>query len=197
MHKCRAWEAYHLCDKCEAVASCTLPSRRHSLAAANPCFAKYFITSETIYSIVIVTIKWSILAFYWRIFPQKWFRRLLLGVGLFMGAWMVTTVFAICFQCTPFAYNWDTTIPGGHCINIGKFALVTSILNVLTDVAILILPLPQVWQLHVSRRKQWGLTLLFALGGGACVVGITRAAYIGKLNTTADATCKSRPNILL
>lgn len=103
---------------------------------------------------------------------------------------MITTVFAILFQCTPFEFNWDTTIPGGHCINIGQFALVTSILNVLTDVAILILPLPLVFQLKVSKQKQWNLAFLFALGGGACVVGITRAAWIGKLNATVDPTCE-------
>lgn len=110
-----------------------------------------------------------------------------------MGAWMITTVFAILFQCTPFEFNWDTTIPGGHCINIGQFALVTSILNVLTDVAILILPLPLVFQLKVSKQKQWNLAFLFALGGGACVVGITRAAWIGKLNATVDPTCELYP----
>lgn len=119
-----------------------------------------------------------------------WFRRLLLGVGIFMAAWMVTTVFAIIFQCIPIEYNWDTTIDGGHCINIGQFALVTSILNVLTDVTILILPLPLVQKIQVTPQKRRGLMLLFALGGGACVVGITRAAWIGKLNGTVDATCK-------
>lgn len=142
------------------------------------------------YSVIIVTIKWGILAFYHRIFPQRWFRLGLLGLALFMGAWMFTTVFAIIFQCTPIEYNWDTTIPGGHCIDIGQFALATSILNVLTDVAVLILPLPLVWQLNVSRQKRRGLVFVFAMGGGACVVGITRAAWIGKLNATVDATCK-------
>jgi hypothetical protein len=151
---------------------------------------QYFISSEVLYSIVIVTIKWSILAFYSNIFPQLWFRNALIGVASFMGAWMLTTVFAICFQCTPFAFNWDTTIPGGHCINIGQFALITSILNVLTDVAILILPLPLVFRLKVSRQKQFNLAALFALGGGACVVGITRAAWIGRLNATVDPTCE-------
>ncbi|KAI2463957.1 hypothetical protein F4781DRAFT_95366 [Annulohypoxylon bovei var. microspora] len=153
----------------------------------------YFISSEVIYSVVIVTIKWSILAFYQRIFPQTWFRWALLGVAVFMGAWMFTTVFAISFQCIPIEYNWDTTIKGGHCINIGQLALVTSILNVITDVAILVLPLPLVWKLNVSRQRRWGLVLLFGLGGGACVVGITRAGFIGNLNATVDPTWDNVP----
>ena len=110
---------------------------------------------------------------------------------MFMGAWMFTTVFAIIFQCLPIEYNWNTTIEGGHCIAIGKFALVTSILNVITDVTILVLPLPLVWKLNVTRRRRWGLIVLFALGGGACIVGITRAGWIGELNATVDPTCES------
>lgn len=110
-----------------------------------------------------------------------------------MGAWMFTTVFAISFQCIPIEYNWDMTIDGGHCINIGQLALVTSVLNVITDVAILVLPLPLVWKLNVTRQRRWGLIILFALGGGACVVGITRAGYIGDLNATVDPTCKFPP----
>ncbi|KAI0107963.1 hypothetical protein F4776DRAFT_416780 [Hypoxylon sp. NC0597] len=153
----------------------------------------YFISSEVIYSVVIVTIKWSILAFYRRIFPQKWFHWTLLGVAVFMGAWMFTTVFAIIFQCIPIEFNWDTSIPGGHCINIGQMALATSILNVLTDVAILLLPLPLVWKLNVSPKRRSGLILLFGLGGGACVVGITRAGYIGDLNATTDPTWDNVP----
>ncbi|KAI1206784.1 uncharacterized protein F4807DRAFT_469838 [Annulohypoxylon truncatum] len=62
--------------------------------------------------VVTVTIKWRILAFYRLIFPQKWFRWALLGVAVFVGAWMFTTVFAISFQCIPIEYNWDTTIEG-------------------------------------------------------------------------------------
>ncbi|KAJ2972262.1 hypothetical protein NUW58_g9222 [Xylaria curta] len=148
----------------------------------------YFISSEVIYSVVIVSVKWSILAFYRRIFPQRWFHLALLGVAVFMGAWMFTTVFAIIFQCLPIEFNWDQTIESGHCIAIGQFALVTSILNVVTDVSILVLPLPLVWELNVTPRRRWTLSVLFALGGGACVVGITRAAWIGRLNATVDPT---------
>lgn len=103
---------------------------------------------------------------------------------------MFTTVFALIFQCVPIEYNWDRTIQGGNCINISQFLLVTSILNVLTDVSILVLPLPLVWKLNVTHRQRGALTVLFALGGGACVVGATRAGWIGKLNATVDPTCE-------
>ncbi|KAI1409847.1 hypothetical protein F5Y13DRAFT_169053 [Hypoxylon sp. FL1857] len=180
---------------CVALALCTNSGLgKHALFVTDPRLLQiYFISSEVIYSVVIVVIKWSIAAFYQRIFPQKWFRWALLGVTLFMGAWMFTTVFAISFQCIPIEYNWDTTIPGGHCINIGQLALATSILNVITDVAILVLPLPLVWKLNVTPKRRQGLIFLFALGGGACVVGITRAGFIGNLNATTDPTWDNVP----
>ncbi|KAI0390654.1 hypothetical protein F5Y17DRAFT_49569 [Xylariaceae sp. FL0594] len=157
----------------------------------------YFITSEVIYSVTIVCVKLSILAFYWRIFPQKWFRRALVVVAAFMGGWMFATVFSIVFQCWPVEYNWDKSIPGGHCIDAGMFGLATSILNVVTDVTILALPLPMIWSLHLPARRRWSLSCLFALGGGACIVGITRAGWIGKLNRTADPTWDNVPAVYL
>lgn len=188
MHRRRLRKACSIHQRCSTSTDCMLSHQVHYVRQLN--IHQYFISSEIIYSVVIVTIKWSILAFYQRIFPHRWFQWALLGIAVFMGAWMFTTVFAISFQCIPIEFNWDTKIPGGHCINIGQLALVTSILNVLTDVAILILPLPLVWKLNVSRHRRWGLILLFGLGGGACIVGITRAGYIGNLNATTDPTCK-------
>ncbi|KAI1118685.1 hypothetical protein F5Y14DRAFT_399397 [Nemania sp. NC0429] len=162
---------------------------KHVRFVTNPRLLQiYFISAEVLYSVVIVNIKWSILAFYRHIFPLKLFRWVLLGLASFMGAWMFTAVFTLIFQCVPIEYNWDRTIHGGHCIDVSKFLLVTSILNVLTDVSILVLPLPLVWKLNVTHRQRGALLALFALGGGACVVGATRAGWIGKLNTTVDPT---------
>ncbi|KAK3321247.1 hypothetical protein B0T19DRAFT_262558 [Cercophora scortea] len=171
---------------------------KHAILISDPRLLQiFFITSEVIYSVCICFIKWSILAFFSRVFPQPWFRRALYGVSTFVLAWCFTTVFAISFQCVPFAFNWDTTIPGGHCIDIGGMALATSIMNILTDFAILTLPLPIIFNLNVKTQRKWGLAFLFAVGGGACVVSITRTAWIWKLNATVDPSWDNVPAVYL
>jgi hypothetical protein len=41
----------------------------------------------------------------------------------------------------------------------------TSVEDVLTDVLILCLPLPMVWQLKMSTKLKWQITAMFLVGG--------------------------------
>lgn len=56
-------------------------------------------------------------------------------------------------ECRPFALNWDASIPG-TCIDRNAFYIWTSIPNIATDIAILILPMRVVWNLHASMRTK-------------------------------------------
>ena len=69
------------------------------------------------------------------------------------------------FQCNPIAFAWDKTIPNGKCIDFNMMCLTTSILGVVTDFATLLLPLPILWKLQMHKKRKWGLTGVFLLGG--------------------------------
>ncbi|KAL8690594.1 MAG: hypothetical protein Q9218_003998 [Villophora microphyllina] len=124
---------------------------------------------EFFWAIALVFIKLSILVFYRRLFPQqntstKWriCHLLLCVASVILG---LISVFGSAFQCTPVAFFWDPTIPGGHCINFSAFARFTSTLNIVTDVLILAMPIPIVWSLHLEKSKKIGVCGLFLLGG--------------------------------
>ena len=66
--------------------------------------------------------------------------------------------------CKPIAYNWDTTIEGGSCANQTEAFEAVGILNLLTDIAIIILPMPWLWTLQLPITKKIGLTGIFGIG---------------------------------
>ena len=59
--------------------------------------------------------KWSLGLFLLRLVNQSWHK---ISIWLVMGALMCASV-SVCFvfmlQCSPPAYLWDRSIPGGHC----------------------------------------------------------------------------------
>ena len=63
----------------------------------------------------------------------------------------------------PISYSWDKSI-GGRCIDDGAFYAYLSLPNVVTDVGMMILPIPMIWKLHSSPSKKFGLFSMFMLG---------------------------------
>lgn len=108
--------------------------------------------------------KLSILALYLRIFTIKTYRYAVYAIEAFLGlVWLTSFVLAF-RECAPFQYSWDKTIPNGHCINLLiPFRLIGG-LNLLSDILMLILPLPVIWRLHTSTNQKIGLTLTFLTG---------------------------------
>ena len=105
------------------------------------------------------------LFFYHRIFPGRLFRTISIIIGVVVIVWFIAFVFLQFFTCIPLAYTWDKTIPGGRCISANDVAYYgTSPLDILTNVAILILPIPDLWKLQMPPWKKLAITLIFLLG---------------------------------
>lgn len=86
------------------------------------------------------------------------------GLMFLVSATWISYFVANIFQCTPFNYNWNKTIPGGHCFNVVAFALSSSAPNIVTDLIVIFLPIRTVIELKVSRGRKIGLMLIFLTG---------------------------------
>jgi len=82
----------------------------------------------------------------------------------FIAAWSIATILTGCFICRPFAMNWDPTIPGGKCGNQVLSFTVTGVLNLITDVMVLVLPLPYLARLQMELYKKLVLIGVFSVG---------------------------------
>ena len=80
-------------------------------------------------------------------------------------AYSAAQFFGDIFQCTPVNYLWDKTVSGGHCIDFGILVIVGGVVNTVTDVVMLILPMPVLWKLQMSTRKKWTVSAIFLMGG--------------------------------
>ena len=71
---------------------------------------------------------------------------------------------------------WDPTIPGGHCIDINADFRSISLLNVLTDIEMLVLPQPLIWTLQITRDQKIELTSTFLTGS----LGLIASIFLSK-----------------
>lgn len=108
--------------------------------------------------------KISILLFYIRIFSFRNFRILAYIVGGIVISHGIGVFFAAIFQCSPITYTWDKTIIGGSCFDQEAFYRYVSPPNIVTDVLILVMPLPYVWKLQTQVEQKVALTGVFLLG---------------------------------
>ncbi|KAL9598131.1 MAG: hypothetical protein Q9219_004687 [cf. Caloplaca sp. 3 TL-2023] len=117
-----------------------------------------FLASEILWAASIPIIKISILLLYIRIFGRlRYFKILAYVIGAFSICWGVMVIFVCALQCRPIQYNWDKSIQG-TCINASLFFILGSAPNVFTDFVLLALPLPEIWNLHLTRAQKISLT---------------------------------------
>lgn len=120
-----------------------------------------------IWTIAMPLIKLSILLLYIRIFGRlRYIRIIFYVVCIFMALWAIAVVLILCLQCRPIELIWNKRIQGGSCINSNIFYLVSSIPDAITDVILLLLPLPAIWRLHNTIWQKAILTGMFVLGSG-------------------------------
>ena len=123
------------------------------------------IAITVLYAPAVTFPKLVIIAIYLRIFVDKPSR-----IGCYIVA--IVTILACVvnvplsiWQCSPTAFAWDKTIEGGYCaVNVQSHIRWGLFPNIVTDLAMLILPLPVVWRLHASSKVKAGLTISFLVG---------------------------------
>lgn len=97
-------------------------------------------------------------------FCLVWFMRCVYATMVLCGLFFVGFMAGLMTQCSPIEYNWNPYIEG-HC-NLGRkdgFYLVGGC-NLFLDIVIVLLPMPVVWTLNISRLKKVGVSAMFGLG---------------------------------
>jgi hypothetical protein len=107
--------------------------------------------------------KLSVLLMYTALIPVRSMILWACGIGAFTVAWNLSNIFASFLICRPLARNWDLTIPG-TCGSLSRFYFSMGIINIITDVALLVLPMPYMYQLRMSVRKKVLATTMLSVG---------------------------------
>ena len=129
-------------------------------------FAKTLVATQALYYCAQVLIKISLLLLYHRLFSvNRHFQAALFVAGALVVMWWVASFWDTVFECVPVQASWDKSIKNAKCQSIRKAALGTGISNLILDVLFLLLPVPMIWRLQISRRIKVSLTGMFLLGG--------------------------------
>lgn len=123
--------------------------------------------------------KTSILIFYLRMSrnTQKVLRiasYVTLGIVNIAG---VVLTFLNAFQCNPVYAAYETE-SNGKCISIVTLYLCSAPVNIITDLAILVLPIPVLTGMRLPQRQKTVLVFTFALGVFVTIVDVVRIYYL-------------------
>jgi hypothetical protein len=78
-------------------------------------------------------------------------------------AWWFGFSVAIIFTCVPVHGFWDRSIES-KCINEHTISYSMTGVELLTNIAMLILPIPWLWKLYLPRSKKFALFGIFVIG---------------------------------
>jgi hypothetical protein len=116
--------------------------------------------------------------------------KLLMGVGFILAS---LAILLMTFACRPITASWDILsymVPERKCIDAVASLMSISILHVIFNILLLILPIRVIWGVQLPLRVRVSLTLLFCFGGLACIFSIIRMMYIKTSFNSYDFSCK-------
>ena len=80
-------------------------------------------------------------------------------------AYLVPSIFLTVFGCRPVSASWNlASMPGSKCIDKNEYYITTSALNVLTDIAIILLPWKIVLRLVAPMKQKIATGGIFFAG---------------------------------
>lgn len=129
---------------------------------------KIVFVDDILFDLSILFSKISALVFYRKIFrvlsytnkAWRWTYYAILAVAT---AWPVAFILFTLFMCAPIEKFWLMNQPG-HCYSHFDGTFSSAFSSVIIDLAILIIPLPPIWQLHLKNSRKLSLVVVFVLG---------------------------------
>ncbi|KAL4963655.1 CFEM domain-containing protein [Aspergillus stella-maris] len=151
---------------------------------------KLFFIEEILYTISTALVKCSMLLLYLRLFPNRLLRLTTFTSLSITSAWAIGSFFAQLFSCKPISYYWKQwdNEHSGHCVDHNDLLLSHSIINIVLDVLVIILPMPVLVKLHMSLEKRVGMVLMFGVGLVVTVISILRLVETVGFNSTMNPT---------
>lgn len=171
----------------------TAQPRAHSRYNAN--LSKRFFGAQIVYKTVLAFAKASICHTYYRIFKvsSSKFRIACHTTQFVIVTSAIAFIVGTIFQCRPVRAFWNQSIADASCIDQTPWWMSFAIVQITTDVVILILPATQVFKLQISRTKRLGILLAFCTGLFVTFTSIYRTTTLASSATNSDPTCKTYP----
>lgn len=137
---------------------------------------------SVLYNPCLMLTKTSIIVFYLSVMSKdvdkvfKWLNWITLAIVNIGG--LSLTFLSIC-QCSPVSAGYVYPTPNGStCTDIVSLYLSSAPVNIITDLALLILPMPILTGMRLPKKQKIILVVTFGFGGFVAVVDVVRIAYL-------------------
>lgn len=146
---------------------------QYTLKRANYAFS-------VLYNPALMAEKTSILVFYLSLSQtREVFRWATIATLVVVNVGGLALTLLNVFQCRPVGAVLDLYIPdGGYCIDIVTIYLSSAPLNIITDFAILFLPLPILTSMRMPTKQKIILIITFSFGAFAAAVDVVRISAL-------------------
>jgi hypothetical protein len=152
-------------------------------------FKKFCYIATILYCPMALFVKIALLSILTRIFApyrgKVWFIYTFLGC---LCTYYTVALIVKIRMCNPVPYYWlGATLPGGGtCLDQTAALIADSVISLVSDIIILILPLPLTWSLQMSRNKKLRVIGLLSAGGLATAFSLYRLVLVLKRGQSED-----------
>lgn len=112
---------------------------------------------------------------YYRVLAVPRMRIVYVIALLVIFGWGVSQIFVKIFICRPIQAFWDPTVEGRECLDTGIQGYVNAIGDIITALAIFVMPIPVLKHLNLPSTERLLLVWVFVLG----------LLYVAKIRTPA------------
>ncbi|KUI69104.1 hypothetical protein VM1G_04503 [Cytospora mali] len=140
------------------------------------------LASRIFYSATLWVLKNTILEFFKRLTGLTWSRTYsngVLAIRCVLGATFVAILISDLAECQPFNHYWQVLPdPGGQCRQGYANLFTTGVCNVVTDLLLVLFPVPIIINSQMSVKRKFQLVLLFSLSLAVVAVSIYRVKHV-------------------
>ncbi|PNS20585.1 hypothetical protein CAC42_312 [Sphaceloma murrayae] len=148
-------------------------------------FFKWFWVCIWIYNISLTATKFSIVFQYKRIFVTDRFQLAVKAMLVILTIYGLWTALGCIFICWPVSKFWDHTQPG-KCMPQWPIFFGNSYLNIITDLMIILSPLPVLSNLQMPKRQKLALGGVFLIGSLVCIISVVRLVLLYQAQSSPD-----------
>ncbi|CAI6336798.1 unnamed protein product [Periconia digitata] len=152
-------------------------------------YSKVILAAPLLYAFGTASAKCSLAMFYRRLNPNRIFQAFV-WFTLFVTFGAYTSIFSsLLFACKPIAASWDPLLlPTAICLNRGGIYIAQAVIGIVTDVMLLVLPIPTVLKLQMPNKQKIGLVGIFGVGSITIATSVVRLIILLPALTTPDQT---------
>ncbi|KAL2273679.1 hypothetical protein FJTKL_04137 [Diaporthe vaccinii] len=171
-----------------------LGKRESSLSESDLiAFEKGVYATGFLYITTLFFSKSSVLVLLRALTPVRNHQLLTYAVAGVLGLWAISGLFTVGFQCsTP--QKW--AVVTGHCINRASFWIVFGILNIITEVFLVVIPAVIMRSVQIPQKKKTVIIIVFSLRVFVAAAIIPELIFVHRAGQSADRTFAAWPAVV-